>query len=132
MWISWNDVKVDIQYVHSTDKEIHCEIYDNHGIFKLWITTIYGHNHLEQRSILWNTIKNLKTSIQGPWCILGNFNNVMNAQDRIGGRMVTEVEYKDLHEMMSRVGLSEMDIIADHFTWNKNIAHGISTQECIE
>lgn len=46
--------------------------------------------------------------MQGPWCILGDFNNVMTAQDRVGGRLVTEAEYRDLHVMMNFTGMSEM------------------------
>lgn len=109
--ITWNDTKVDVHCVHSIDQAIHCGIYDKFGVFKFWLTAVYSHNHLDQRRILQKTIERLKPITMGPWCVMGDFNNVMAAQDRIGGRLVKEVEYCDLHEMMARTVLSEMESI---------------------
>lgn len=45
----------------------------------------------------------------GPWCLIGDFNNILQAQDRIGGTLVGENEYKDLQNMMEKTNLHEMD-----------------------
>ncbi|XP_058765189.1 uncharacterized protein LOC131638637 [Vicia villosa] len=95
---------------------------DEQGSFMYYLTAVYAHNHLAQRRILWKNIEHIFITIQGPWCILGDFNNVMNAQDRMGGRMVSEAEYKDLHEMLTHTGLSEMHSSGDHFTWSNKHA----------
>lgn len=36
----------------------------------------------------------------GPWFLMGDFNNVMSVQDKIGGNPMQEMEYRDLREMM--------------------------------
>jgi hypothetical protein len=38
--------------------------------------------------------------------------------DRIGGRIVTESEYRDLKTMMDTTCLYEMDNSGDHYTWS--------------
>lgn len=34
LWITWNDARVDIKLVHSTDQALHCGVYDQYGVFK--------------------------------------------------------------------------------------------------
>lgn len=75
--------------------------------------------------MLSHTIEGIQPTIHGPWCILGDFNNVLSAQDRISGRLVTEEEYRHLQEMMQHTGLSEVDNIGDHFTWSNK--HSVGT-----
>lgn len=53
---------------------------------------------------------------------MGDFNNVLRATNRIGGRIVTEAEFVDLANMMEAVGLAEMDSMGDFYTWsNKQV-----------
>ncbi|KAL5184132.1 Transposon TX1 uncharacterized protein [Glycine soja] len=79
----------------------------------------------EHRRVIWKDLEHLHSTIQGPWCVIGDFNNVASANDRIGGRMVTENEYIDLKEMMNVAGLSEMESIGDYFTWSNK--HNVGT-----
>lgn len=48
-----------------------------------WMTVIYALNKLDQRRGLWEDI--VKLQQQGPWYLVGDFNNTLNAHDRIGG-----------------------------------------------
>jgi hypothetical protein len=58
--------------------------------------------------------------------LIGDFNNVLKAADRIGGKLVHESEYVDLVSMMHKTNLSEMDSNGDYFTWsNKHVAGAI-------
>ncbi|XP_058739150.1 uncharacterized protein LOC131611040 [Vicia villosa] len=118
LWIHWNSNNVDIQVRASTSQMIHCGIYDVSGSFRFWMTAIYGLNQLEQRRILWKDLENL--NIQGPWCLVGDFNNVLKGNDRIRGHLVTEAEVRDLQYLMDLKDLSEMDSYGDHYTWFNN------------
>ena len=54
--------------------------------------------------------------------MIGDFNNVTKAQDRIEGKAVTESEYIDLLNMMETTGLAEMDTTGEFYTWtNKQV-----------
>ncbi|CAK8568834.1 unnamed protein product [Lathyrus sativus] len=66
----------------------------------------------------------MSANIHGPWCAVGDYNNVTKAQDRIRGNLVTEKEYEDLQHMMGNTWLSEMDSIGDNFTWSNKQAAG--------
>lgn len=116
IWVAWNNNKLEIKHVRSTSQMIHCGIYANNGDFKLWLTTIY----LNQRNILWKDIKNIHGKQQGPWYLIGEFNNVTKDYDKIGGVIVIVGECIDLHNMIAQTGLFEMNIIGDYYTWSNN------------
>ncbi|KAH1253271.1 putative ribonuclease H protein [Glycine max] len=41
----------------------------------------------EHKRVLWKDLEHLHSTIQGPWCVIEDFNNVASANDRIGGRI---------------------------------------------
>lgn len=126
LWIHWDLNRVDVKCASRTSQLIHCGVYDVTGNFKFWLTAIYASNALDRRKILWKDIEKIHETHQGAWCVVGDYNNVAKAQDRIGGNMVTEAEFVDLQNMMDITGLSEMDSIGDFFTWsNKRSADPI-------
>ncbi|KAL2942485.1 Complement C1q subcomponent subunit A [Bienertia sinuspersici] len=50
-----------------------------------FLTSIYGFNGKIEREPLWEGLQRLHSSIgNSPWCVTGDFNAVMNKQDRIG------------------------------------------------
>lgn len=113
--------------MHScTDQYLHCEVSDGAGKMLWWMIVIYASNLLADRKLLWKDIATLASNIQGQWMILGDFNNVLNTPDRIGGDRVQENEYPDLEEMMIQQGLFEHETIGVHFTWtNKHTSNTI-------
>ncbi|XP_058746350.1 uncharacterized protein LOC131619250 [Vicia villosa] len=119
IWIYWNDNKVGVQMVKVTDQMIHCGIQVSTGRWKYWLIAVYAMNHLEQGQKLWRDIEDIYRNQQGegPWCVIGDFNNVLRCNDRLGGRQVHEHEYRDLCNMMKNTGLYEMDSMGDHYTW---------------
>jgi len=50
-----------------------------------YVTFIYGANQELQRKNLWEDLKNIANGMNKAWCILGDFNVVLYAGDRIGG-----------------------------------------------
>lgn len=65
----------------------------------------------------WKNIEKIHTETQGPWCLIGDYNNVRQSQNRIGGQKVQELEYVYMVNMMEQIRLFKMDSIGDHFTW---------------
>ncbi|XP_058784387.1 uncharacterized protein LOC131659154 [Vicia villosa] len=129
IWINWNHNHNELRHIKSSSQFVHYGVYDFLGNFKYWLTTIYALNQLEHRRRLWTDIEQLSRTQQGPWCLIGDFNNVLQAQDGIGGNLVIENEYKDLQNMINTIGLCEMPS-KDHamlhvaMTQSRRIQHG--------
>lgn len=122
IWLLQDDTKVEIKPISCTSQLLHCGVFDLRGNFLNWITSIYAMNSLEERKSLRQDTERISHQQQGPWCLLGDFKNVLHPQDRVRGRFVTKTEYMDLRSMMERVGLFEMDNAGQFFTYsNKQV-----------
>jgi exonuclease III len=125
IWVVWDDKSIDVRHVKSTSQMIHCGVYDVNGDFQTWMTAIYAHNQPAQRKILWKELDAVHRNQQGPWFLIGDFNNVIKSMDRIGGNLVTEHEFADLNDMMNTTGLFEKESIWDYYTWTNK--HTVGT-----
>lgn len=124
IWIMWDSNKVKVKMECSSAEFLHCGIYNMDGEFSRWCTTIYDFNTLKMSKTLWQKIENLQTSINEHWFLMGDFNNVLQTHDRIGGSMVQEAEFRDLVKMMKRIELHDKDSIREHSTWLSNQVDG--------
>lgn len=102
----------------SNDKLIHTRVYNFAGELKYWCTGIYAWNTLKERKNLWGDIEKIEPNQNEPWIIMGDFNNVLRENDRLGGKVVMEAKYEDLASMMEKMDLYEKDSQGDHFTWS--------------
>lgn len=125
IWFFWDDSYKDIRLVKCTSQMIHYGVYDVNGNFQNWMTAIYAMNQLNQRRKLWEDLEHIHNSQQGPWFLMGDFNNVTKSMDRVGGNLVTEREYVDLRNLMDHAGLFEKDSTGEYFTWTNK--HSIGT-----
>lgn len=47
IWLNWKDNKIEIIFITSINKMVHCEVREVHESFKFWLTVIYAHNKLD-------------------------------------------------------------------------------------
>ncbi|CAK8531629.1 unnamed protein product [Lathyrus sativus] len=122
IWVLQDETRLKVKKLNSSHHFIHLEMENIHDGKKKWCTTIYGLNTLDMRKrLLRRDIENLPSNSY--WFIIGDFNNVCSALDRISGKDVVEGEYTDLTNMMENMGLYEKDSVGDHFTWFNNHDH---------
>ncbi|CAI9108440.1 OLC1v1008029C1 [Oldenlandia corymbosa var. corymbosa] len=88
-------------------------------------TTEYGEgsiqilNHKAQgRSILWESLKTLSHGINEAWLILGDFNYVMQQNERLGGREEMNSDSGKFKQLVEECELWEMSMQGGFFTWS--------------
>lgn len=116
--VFWDDNRMKIEPIKSMYQMIHCKVYDTTGRFMKWMTLIYALNQLEMRKNMWQNIEELHSQQHGPWMLIGDFNNVVKVEEKIGGSMVSEKKYNDLNYMMNKTELYEMESKGDYFSWS--------------
>ncbi|XP_058768386.1 uncharacterized protein LOC131642116 [Vicia villosa] len=107
IWIMWEEGTMQIIPIQKTDQYIHFDVLDMQGSRVHILTVIYAQNQLMQRRKLWDDIKQVAGNIHDPWLVVGDYNNVLHPNDRIGGHPVQASEVKDLKHMMEVAGLFE-------------------------
>lgn len=105
----WKEGSSDINNKESSGQYIHYKVNNVSNSYALVV--IYAHNQLINMRKIWMDINQLANSIQGPWMLVGDFNNVLNVKDRTGGNPVQKAEYKDLKNMMDETSLYDHDTI---------------------
>lgn len=113
-----------MDFISCTDQLLHCRWFDSEGVDRGFVTFIYAHNQLQNRIRLWQDLRVLAIGMSEQWVYIGDFNNVLTSDDRIGGNPVLESEYRDLVDMMDEVGLYEVHMTGERFTWSNKHEHG--------
>ncbi|XP_058756286.1 uncharacterized protein LOC131629522 [Vicia villosa] len=124
IWLMWDSSRVRVEKVSSSDQCIHVGIYNLNGTLQQWCMAVYAHNTLNLRRKMWEELENIHKITTGPWLVMGDYNNVLSVNDRLGGNKVKESEYSDLASMMDRVGLFEKESKGDHYTWSNKHSTG--------
>lgn len=60
----------------------------------------------------------LHRQYKGPWCAVGDYNNITTSHYRIGGKQIVEAEYKDYNDILSTTGPCEINRKGEFFTWS--------------
>lgn len=96
-----------VQTTH--EQFIHGEIMDSKGVFVCFFTAVYGLHTVETRRGLWASLTGIAASVSNaPWLIIGDFNAVLNTQDRIGGAAVSRYETQDFEDFIANTDVSEL------------------------
>ncbi|XP_074318047.1 uncharacterized protein LOC141654831 [Silene latifolia] len=117
VWIIWVPQLFSVNVIASSEQHITVGVTDIGTSASFWFTVVYGFNSEGDRHDLWNQLKALKDICTGPWCICGDFNSLLNFNERIG----SEVSWNEISEFRQCVSYCEVTDIQAHgsfFTWN--------------
>ena len=105
-----------------TDQFIHCAAIQQATKKHFHITYICAHNQDHQRQLLWEVLQQNALSIQGAWCLLGDFNTILSKEGRYGGNEIVDHDIQELFNFMANYEVMEMPSSGAFFTWtNKTL-----------
>ena len=76
--LSWHPRKYRMKVTYINDQIIHGEATHIPTGRIFFISFIYGRNLVEQRLPLWERLRTISNSISDPWCVMGDFNSILN------------------------------------------------------
>lgn len=91
----------------------------------MFVTFVYGNNVLEDREGLWQELGRLASLTLEPWLVLGDFNNVLRSDDRLGGLSVTDAECDAFQSVLINSQLQELSYIGWPYTWCNRQWHNL-------
>ncbi|XP_062105698.1 uncharacterized protein LOC133817249 [Humulus lupulus] len=118
--VSWNPSSFNVNIIKCTSQLIHLGVatVDNKNFF--FVTYVYAFNDEEGRKRLWKDLQDL--SVMGPWIVMGDFNDILAKEERIGNR----VRYKtstDFTDCVANCQLEDVKYSGSFYTWC-NKQHG--------
>jgi len=125
--VGWNTQKLNLTCLHKASQWLTCEATSYNTPQPIRITFIYGHNTPAERHTLWNYIAH-ESSLNShvPWIVMGDFNAILSADDRIGGDSAWPRHQDDFATCMSQAKLLQAPATGLKFTWH-NGQHNCNT-----
>ncbi|XP_060211890.1 uncharacterized protein LOC132639465 [Lycium barbarum] len=94
IWFFVND-NVDVEILQDLEQQITIKLFFQEWNKSLMVTMVYAKcDHLERIS-LWDSLYSLADQMELPWLVGGDFNVIMNEDEKIGGLPVFPDEYED-------------------------------------
>ncbi|XP_019260707.1 PREDICTED: uncharacterized protein LOC109238677 [Nicotiana attenuata] len=107
IWVGWRRASVAVNIRYSTTQLIHCFVEDRQSQFNCELTYVYGYNTIAGRKPLWDQLRNIRGSINGPWILLGDFNTILFSDDRVNGVPVHPAETVDFQNCITDLGVGQ-------------------------
>jgi len=106
-------IKLDIKYADKNliDMKVH------HGEVSFFLSCIYGEPASEGKEIVWERISRIGVRRSEKWCLIGDFNEIMSNDEKIGGPLRPESSFKPFGDMLSACGMEELESSGIRFTW---------------
>lgn len=112
-------------------KTVHCKVvasdnnYIDVHILKnsnpVWrLTGFYGFPERERRRESWELLKELASRSSLPWFIFGDFNDMLNGNDKKGFHKHPQVLIDGFERTVEDCELIELDLMGGNFTWEKS------------
>ncbi|XP_060177939.1 uncharacterized protein LOC132607879 [Lycium barbarum] len=91
------------------------------------VTMVYAKCSEVERLQLWNNLYFLASNMTSPWLIGGDFNVILNEEEKIGGLPILPQEYEHFAFCLNSYELHEMPFKGSPFTW----WNGRAANDCI-
>ena len=92
LWLCWNSNLINLDIILKTYRMIHCMGYVLDYNIRYCFTFLYGYPQHHKQKKIWDISLHIKDS-SGPWAIIGDFNEILHAQEKIGEIKETHLEY---------------------------------------
>ncbi|XP_074306340.1 uncharacterized protein LOC141641582 [Silene latifolia] len=98
VWLLWDPSMFDVNVKDVTAQAIHSEVC--------------------REESLWNSIRDYHRGINGPWVVCGDFNAILDFNERIGGAPVSYADVLPLAQVTQDCNLADLKATGAFFTWN--------------
>ena len=85
----------------------------------VYYTSIYGHPTTHKRKRVWNHLLSFCSTITVPWVWIGDFNQVINQEDKFSLRNQACPSAIDLHNCLQDASMIPMNATRVQYTWKK-------------
>ncbi|XP_021863898.1 uncharacterized protein [Spinacia oleracea] len=114
--LSWNPSEFQVNPYFCSSQLIHCDINTKNGTTFAY-SFIYAHNSQHERVSLWKDLCTLAGNINGAWIMMGDFNCVLNTDERVGSAVRLN-EIQDFQNCVNCCGTEDAKLNGNFFTWN--------------
>ncbi|XP_060211843.1 uncharacterized protein LOC132639414 [Lycium barbarum] len=108
---------VDVKVLLDTEQSFTVKLQFQDFNKDMVVTMVYAKCSELERMQLWDSLYLLASNMTSPWLVGGDFNVILNEEEKIGGLPVLPQEYEDFAFCLNSCELHEMPFKGSPFTW---------------
>lgn len=116
IWLKWDASVILFSETYSSSQLIH-GLFSYGSSSSVYISVIYAANSLNERRLLWDSLKDLNPGPSQPWIVLGDFNCCKSPSDKAGGSPLLADRLGELLNVTFDCGLVDLSSVGLNFTW---------------
>ena len=118
IWLLWNESpSLQIEIITHSEYSIHALVKVSFPSLTFLLTVVYASPNFTKRKFFWEYLQNLATVVSLPWVLLGDFNDMLSNDEKMGGLPVNRYRVTVFRNCMDRCGLMDLGFHGPHFTW---------------
>ena len=82
-----------------------------------YVSCVYGNPTISLRHIVWERLSRFNLNRRSSWCMFGDFNEILNNSEKIGGPRKSDYTFQDFSNMIEICGMIELPSTGNSFTW---------------
>lgn len=106
-------VEIEVKFA---DKNV-VDLFVQFGSHEFFVTCVYGNPNASLKNEVWERLTRISVHRSASWCILGDFNEIINNSEKIGGPRRCESTFQPFRTMLSDCGMNELSSSGNSFTW---------------
>lgn len=102
LWVLWDDCKCNVDVVRTTEQSVAMIIRVPSSSYSTpWLfSAIYASLTLYKCMHLWSHLTNVASKYNMPWLVMGDFNELLDTTDKLGGRPLIASRVHAFHECL--------------------------------
>lgn len=109
---------IDLRIIYANDNIISGIIFSHPPQVQWCINVVYGPVNPSLKLVFWDQLQEIVVNWSGPCLILGDFNVVLEQQDKMGGRPVAQSSNGGFANLIQIGGLMDVGFKGSRYTWN--------------
>ena len=117
MWVCWNTNNIEVQshFVHQRLASLEVLYKPTHKMYSIMGT--YCPAQSNEKDIFWTFLTSYVMSLQFPWLLLGDFNEMLSPQDKMRGSPLKSTQLTRLPSLFSTTNAMDIPCLQKAFSW---------------
>ncbi|XP_062118853.1 uncharacterized protein LOC133832541 [Humulus lupulus] len=115
--VAWLPSLFTVNISLCTAQLIHYVVHPRQKQDRFDVTFVYGFNEDKKRAQLWIELEEISMKIQGPWIVMGDFNDILFSNERVG-KGSTKSPTQNFRDCVEKCNLEDLKYYGIFYTWN--------------
>lgn len=120
IWVCWNSNNLTM-----INHDVHTRCVHLRVLYKplnkhLLVTGAYFPAKEEEKQTFWDYIQSFHLNIDIPWLLIGDFNELLSSEDKVGGNPPTRNQCSRLPALLNSLHATDIPCLQQAFSWKMN------------